>query len=376
MNNPEHPAVVNQFFYQYQQMGYTYVQPHEVNSHNINQQVPPTCPTIQPVCPMILYWIPTSEWYPMSVHKMPNVQTVHSVHGQSRFEAELRPGECELSPSQEICNVSVHGASTGGFPDGIWRSEIESLKSSPQIQLDGEVTDANLLCTYDTSLTTSGPSKSAYGTENSEASREVEVTDDNLSVTYDTSSISSGPTKSSCGRENCEGTEQGDERVSRTCLRSRRLLLKWSKDGQHLSAEQIDGICSRFKEHGFTVEVPPVCEIPGTFEVIFESMSKAWKALCEKKSIGYKLDRKWFKPPKKGSPGVFKVLSSLTVRKRRQGGQIVTQKSAGDTVYVDGIRGRRARLMKGQNDHELLGWASLFTKYGEFLLEQLVALET
>jgi len=117
-----------------------------------------------------------------------------------------------------------------------------------------------------------------------------------------------------------------------------------------------------------------VCEKAGTFEVIFESISKAAAAFSKKDSIGYHLQRKRFKNPKTTSPGLFKVLSNLTVHEERNGGQPVAKKCAGERVYVSRIRGRSARLMKGINDTETLGWAYLFTKDGQPLLEQVAAL--
>jgi len=60
------------------------------------------------------------------------------------------------------------------------------------------------------------------------------------------------------------------------------LLLNLSKDDQQLSEEQRESIRSRFKKHGFTVEIPLVCEKAGTFEVKFKSISKAAAAFANR----------------------------------------------------------------------------------------------
>jgi len=69
----------------------------------------------------------------------------------------------------------------------------------------------------------------------------------------------------------------------------------------------------------------------------------------------------------------FKVLvKKLTVRKgRRLSSEIVEQKKLDEVVHVNRIRGRRARLVDEHNSNDTLGWASLFTKDGILLLEQL-----
>jgi len=78
----------------------------------------------------------------------------------------------------------------------------------------------------------------------------------------------------------------------------------------------------------------------------------------------------------------FKVLSKeLTVRSRRTldgasviaatGNKIIETKYQNEEVYVNRIRGRRARLVDNPNGKLKLGWVSLFSKGGLPYLEQL-----
>jgi len=69
----------------------------------------------------------------------------------------------------------------------------------------------------------------------------------------------------------------------------------------------------------------------------------------------------------------FKVLSKeLTVRSRRTlEGEIIETKYQNEEVYVNRIKGRRARLVDNPNGKITLGWVSLFSKAGLPYLEQL-----
>jgi len=172
-----------------------------------------------------------------------------------------------------------------------------------------------------------------------------------------------------------ETSEDVEELVS-TSLRSRSLILKCTKEVQRCHFLRV------LLEHGVkVVKITPFskCEEFEEFAVKFESIMKAQKALVIYKGMGKEeydlrpndLRPNWPKRPTATSACEHRVLTrELTVRAERQlTSKIVSSVYKNDIVYVNKIKGRRARLVNKAGTHEL-GWTSLFTEQGRPLLEQ------
>jgi len=189
-----------------------------------------------------------------------------------------------------------------------------------------------------------------------------------------TSSKGSSKSLSSMEISESEISYETNKKCVATSLWARSLFLKRiSFDDQLTENEQIVLFHSRFKKYGFKIEnISPAFERSGEFVVKFESIMKAQEALLKAKDIGYDLKPRRVKRPSPKCPCRFKVLSKLTVREGRAlDTEFVTEKFRNDVVFVNKVRGRRARLVDNRKRNETVGWASLCTKFGKPLLEQL-----
>jgi len=165
-------------------------------------------------------------------------------------------------------------------------------------------------------------------------------------------------------------------KVIASCLRIKKLCLEPTREEEQLSEEeQIKHYYSKFKKHGYDVEISPPDATCGSFTIEFADVMMAQKALIQAKEIGNILSAKKLKRPTPSCPCKFKVLSTwgLTVRDGRTlKAKIVGQKKSGEVVLVNRTKGRRARLCTEENGkYKNIGWVSLFTSRGYPLMFQL-----
>jgi len=337
MSYAVYPTVADPNLFHSQQIRYSYFQPHPVQQRYINQLTPPTTLTILPrLVAVPTYGSPNWGSYALTVLMVPVDQTANLLaYRQGWLEAGRYARDYECRSTQEMCSLT--SSSEIGLLTANSDFETTSFKSADASgRRDGEATDTDSVFT-DRVASSSGGGKSHYGMKNSE-----------------------------CGR-----SDEVKEEVRASSLRVRRLLLNWSLDDQLSKEEQIKNFYLKFEKYDYKVEILSVPKRPSMFVVVFESILQAQKALLQAEKLGYDLVPKKLKGPTSKSPCEFKVLSKVTVREGRLEGKVVAEFFKDDLVYVNRIRGRRARLIKSQNDNLTLGWASLFTERGCPLLEQL-----
>jgi len=190
----------------------------------------------------------------------------------------------------------------------------------------------------------------------------------------------------------------GKVQAKSSSLRNKTLSLTLRFDEEHLLEDLINDFHSTFQTYRHELEKTSEDETSATFVVKFESIMMAQGALILAAVNGFQttpdkltdnveeqntisgegklkhslVPRRFVRP----SPTLvcrFKVLSEkLTVRSGRLlSSQEITLKCQNDVVYVNRIKGRRARLVNRPDGVVTMGWASLFSESGIPLLEQL-----
>jgi len=182
-----------------------------------------------------------------------------------------------------------------------------------------------------------------------------------------------------------------------TSLRNRSLKLTLQLDEQHSVEDLREDFDSKFKKYGCKFKEKSIDKTTAVFIVRFKSIMMAQEALLVAAKVGYEttssssshdasvqntpsingarqhsLEPNWLDRPTPKNVCNFIVLSKeLTVRKgRKMDTEAVVTKNQDDVVFVNRIKGRRARLVTKPNGKIVMGWASLFTKAGQPLMEQ------
>jgi len=182
-----------------------------------------------------------------------------------------------------------------------------------------------------------------------------------------------------------------------TSLRNSSLKLTLQLDKQHSVEDLLGDFDSKFKKYRCKLTKKFIDRTTAVYIVKFKSIMMAQEALLVAAKVGYKttpsssshdasvqntlsingarqhsLEPNWLGRPTPENVCKFIVLSKgLTVRKGRLlDTDAVKEKKQDDVVYVNRIKGRRARLVTEPNGRTVAGWASLFTKSGIPLMEQ------
>lgn len=155
-------------------------------------------------------------------------------------------------------------------------------------------------------------------------------------------------------------------------MKFRKLLLTLRPDRIIQNECPIKRIYSRF-EHLNIVEVLPMKKRPNTYIIVFPHYTQAEEALSQANDIGYVLKKKWPPRPNPNRPLQYKSLASQKIRTGKSlSGKIVGRLEKGETVTVNQIKGRRARLIEKENGEIVtIGWVSLHEPDGLTLLTQL-----
>jgi len=136
---------------------------------------------------------------------------------------------------------------------------------------------------------------------------------------------------------------------------------------------QMERIRSRFEEMKFYVKVQPAEKNAQTYIITFKDSTEATNALLQANEIGYPLCKKWPTRPSPNRPIQYKSLTELIIREGKAfSGNEVGILRKGEIVTVNQVKGRRARLVKPNEDGELVtwGWVSLHNQSGDTLLIQ------
>jgi len=136
---------------------------------------------------------------------------------------------------------------------------------------------------------------------------------------------------------------------------------------------QIDHIRSRFEEMNFYVKVQRTEKDPQTYIITFKDCAEATNALLQANQIGYPLFKKWPTRPSPKRHIQYKSLTELIIREGKAlSGNEVGILPKGETVTVNQVKGRRARLVKPNEDGKLVtwGWVSVHSDSGDTLLTQ------
>jgi len=112
------------------------------------------------------------------------------------------------------------------------------------------------------------------------------------------------------------------------------------------------------------VKVKPMDAGPSIYTLIFQS-EEAGKEALKFRRKGFKIKMKYPRRARPSSPVEYKVLRDLQVRQGKsfKGNYLVGILKRGETVEVDQIKGRRARVVNR-------GWVSLKTENGIQLLQR------
>jgi len=186
--------------------------------------------------------------------------------------------------------------------------------------------------------------------------------------------------------DNFEREETGSIRSIRTAkgsIRSTRkasykkliLTLKPDQIPEH-EGRSVDLIRRRFEQFDAFVEVIPEEDPSNRYLVVFENSEMAQDAFHQADDIGYELAKKWPARPNPNRPILYKAMSDLLIREGKAfSGQVMGTLKKDETVYVNQLKGRRARLIRVENGETITrGWVSVHSSDGEPLLMQVAEL--
>jgi len=156
----------------------------------------------------------------------------------------------------------------------------------------------------------------------------------------------------------------------------RKLLLTLTPD-QIPENPVIETIRSWFLELDSAVTVRPMENKEDTYTIIFKDVVAAHEAVLKFGKLGYMIKKKY--PPRAcpNDPIKYKALKPLVILKGKsfRGNFKVGSLVKGEKVWVNQVKGRRARVIKRKEerseDNETRGWVSLFSEDGTPLLIQL-----
>lgn len=136
----------------------------------------------------------------------------------------------------------------------------------------------------------------------------------------------------------------------------------------------LEDIKRNFRDHDYDVEVESANSQLNRYTVTFHDKESAHRALNEAHKFGYHLEKRLEKRPKPNCPVKYRCLTRCRVREgKSQKSKPTVYLKINDTVLVNQLKNRRARLVKKQEDgtYKPYGWVTVHTKNGMRLLQQL-----
>merc|ERR1719233_489068 len=307
-------------------------------------------------------------WNPQQIYSPPTYALQDSSQyslGQAGMTPNAVSYEASASVSgHEVSSMSISSGTASNMVSSVWNPQQIYLttyapQDSIQYSPDQAETASNAESSFEACLSQSGrevsPMSISSGTANNMANSESE---------HETGNVRRGHAKA-------------------TSLRNRNLRLTLQLDDQTSVKNLLNKFVLEFKTFKFEkIEEVSLNERTGVYDVRFESIMMAQDALLLAHVLGYEttlhsgrrphsLLPKRLERPSPLRVCKFKVLAKkLTVRKNRSlESTFIKTETENNVVYVDRIKGRRARL---QLDGDIrVGWASLFSKAGIPLMEQL-----
>jgi len=100
-----------------------------------------------------------------------------------------------------------------------------------------------------------------------------------------------------------------------------------------------------------------------TYIIAFQNANDAWEAFIELKNNGFQVGMMYPNRPRPKSPKKYKSLEKLIIRE----GKSFKKNKVGEfekdqTLFVDQVKGRRARIKSSENG-QTLGWVSIYSRY-------------
>jgi len=309
-------------------------------------------------------------WNPQQIYSPPTYALQDS--GQySLAQAGMMPNAVPYGASasvsgHEVSSMSISSGTASNMVSSVWNpQQIYSTTYAPQDSIQYSPDQAE----------TASNEESSFEASSSQSGREVSPM-----------SISSGTASNMANSESEH--ETGDVRrvhAKATSLRNRNLRLTLQLDDQL----PVENLRNKFVLEFKTCKIEKIDEVSlderlGIYDVRFESIMMAQYALLLARGLGYETTSQCGRFPhsllpkrlKRPSPQrvcPFKVLAKkLTVREKRSlESNIIKTETENNVVFVDRIKGRRARLVQWLDGCVRVGWASLFSKAGIPLMEQL-----
>jgi len=217
---------------------------------------------------------------------------------------------------------------------------------------------------------------------NGELSYESSGSDSGWEVTP--MSISSGIASNMANLEGADGPANVRRvRAKATSLRNKGLTLTLQLDDRHPVEDLLMNFDIKFQDYIYQREQLSLNERTGVYVLRFESIMMAQDALLLARLLGYETSSHEGRPhsllprrlqrPSPQRVCRFKVLAKkLTVREGRTlDSKIIKTETENNVVFVNRIKGRRARFVQSRDKNVTVGWASLFSKEGSPLMEQL-----
>jgi len=304
-------------------------------------------------------------WNPEQIYSPPTY-AIQDSSQYSLVQAGMTPNAV-LNASvsgHEVSPISILSGTASNMVSSVWNpQQIFSTTYAPQDSIqysqDQAETVSNAESSFEASLSQSGREVSPMSISSGTASNMA-----NLESENETANVRRGHAKA-------------------TSLRNRNLRLTLQLDDQTSVKNLLDKFVLEFKTYKFEkIEEVSLNERTGVYDVRFESIMMAQDALLLAHVLGYETMShpgrlphsflpKRLKRPSPERVCKFKVLAKkLTVRKNRSlESTFIRTETENNVVSVDRIKGRRARL---KLDGDItVGWASLFSKAGIPLMEQL-----
>jgi len=293
--------------------------------------------------------------------QFPSVQAEKASDAESLYVARSSESGCWVSPMSLSSGTANTMANSVWNPQQIYSPTTHTLQDSSRYSPVQAETAPN--------------GESSYESSGSESVREGEVTP---------MSISSGTASNMSNSEGEHGTFNFRRvRAKATSLRNRGLTLTLLLDDQHPVESLLKNFDLQFQDYIYQRDQLSLDERIGVYVVRFESIMMAQDALLLARQHGYEtsshdrrshslLPRRLDRPtPQRVCR--FKVLAKkLFVRAGRTFDSYIRKtETENNVVFVNRIKGRRARLVKSRDENVMVGWASLFSEKGEPLMEQL-----
>jgi len=123
-------------------------------------------------------------------------------------------------------------------------------------------------------------------------------------------------------------------------------------------------IRSWFPELDNAVTVMPIMNNGDTYKILlFQDAHVPHEAFLKFRDVGFMIREEYPPHPCSGNPILFKALKSLVIRKEKSlRSPNLGILEMGETVLVNQVKGRRARLIKRMEDTQTWGWVSLYSE--------------